>query len=654
MTSKSRSIWAILALVLLMGTTGAFAQQLLDPTTLTKYIDPLPQPAIRTPTGNLDGYPLYDVYLRAANQKMHSQLDSTTVFTFDGGTPASTFLVQENHPIFVRYHNDLPYHHMLAVDTTIHIMAGMGWGDKSRFVAHLHGGDVPSAFDGWCMNTIDPGQQTTYWYPNSQQAATLWYHDHSCGITRLNAYAGIAGFYLIDPYERSLNMPAGAYELGIAVQDRQFYQNGQLFYPALWVPEFFGDVSLVNGVIWPKLEVEPRKYRIHMLNGCDDRYLSMRLLQSDSLGTVAPDSAGGPAFYMVGTEQGLVSNTVVLNNPFSRVTDPNSPRLLLGPGDRRDLIIDFAGKQGQYFLMHNNASAPFNGTYPPNPENPLPELFLVHVKDTSVVDPYTIPMHPRQQPVYDTAAAVISRDIVMEEVHDSLGNPMMVMLNGEGFMDPCSEFPILGTTEIWKYINTTVDMHPMHMHLVNFQIVDKTPFNVDTFMLTHRVVFTGPAEMAEPQEIGRRDMVNCPPGYVTRVITSTFNRTGKYVYHCHILAHEENDMMRPFEVVDGGGSDQQVAANPFDLQLRSNGPNPFRSQTKISFAVPYRQNARLSVYDVTGREIKTLVAGAVDAGPRQFAWDGTNAHGAHVAAGVYMYKLVTELGSRTGRLTLVQ
>jgi spore coat protein A, manganese oxidase len=654
MTIKIRSIWAILALVLFVGTTGAFAQPLLDPSTLTKYVDPLLQPAVRTPGSMLSGFPLYDVHLRQAKQKMHAQLDSTTVFTFDGGTPGSTFLVQRDHPIYVRYINDLPQHHVLPVDTTIAIMSGRGWGDKSRFVAHLHGGDTPSAFDGWCESTIDPGQQTTYWYPNSQEAATLWYHDHSCGITRLNAYAGIAGFYIIiDPYERSLNMPEGAYELGIAVQDRQFYADGGLYYPALWEPEHFGDVALVNGKIWPKLEVEPRKYRIHLLDGCNDRFISIKLIESDTLGVVPPESLPGPAFYMVGTEQGLVSNTVVLNDPMN----PAAPRLLIGPGDRRDVIIDFAGQQGKSFLMHNNASAPFKGVFPPNPENPLPELFLVHVKDTSVVDPYTIPMQPRLQPVYDPNAAALSRDVVMEEMADSLGNPIMVLLNGMGFMDPTSEFPLLGTTEIWKYINTTMDMHPMHMHLVNFQILDKQPFNVDQYMMTHEIVFTGPAEAPDSQEVGRRDMVNCPPGYVTRVVTSPFNRLGRYVYHCHILAHEENDMMRPFEVVDWqgvSGQDGEIALDPYAVQLRASVPNPFRDRTTVSFSLPYKQAVRLGVYSVLGQEVKTLAAGAIDAGVHSFAWDGTDASGRRVAAGIYLYKLVTESDTKTGRVTVVR
>ena len=186
-------------------------------------------------------------------------------------------------------------------------------------------------------------------------------------------------------------MPAGAYELGIAVQDRQFYADGQLYYPPEWVPEFFGDVALVNGKIWPKLDVEPRKYRIHL-----PERLQRPVLEHEAR-RVRPRGQRRARF---GARPGLLHGRhragprAATRSSSTTRTTRYSPRLLIGPGDRRDLIIDFAGQQGKYFLMHNNASAPFDGTFPPDPENPLPELFLFYVKDTTVVDKSTIPMHP--------------------------------------------------------------------------------------------------------------------------------------------------------------------------------------------------------------------------------------------------------------------
>ena len=644
--------WAVLLPIVLFCATPASAQ-LLDPSTLTKYIDPLPQPPVRTPSGLIGTTPVYDVHVRQVNQKLHSELDSTTVFTFDGMTPGPTFLVNSGAPIYVRYWNDLPLHHLLPVDTMIPAMMGMG-GDKSRFVSHLHGGDVPAIYDGWPFATIDPGQMTTYWYPNSQKAATLWYHDHSMGITRLNAYAGIAGFYIIvDPGERGMGMPAGPYELGIALQDRQFYANGQLYYPEMWEPEHFGDVALVNGVIWPRLEVEPRKYRIHFLAGGNDRFWNIKLLACDSLGNVPVESLGGPAFYQVGTEQGLMPTTAVFNDPLN----PLSPRLLMGPGKRFDVIIDFAGKNGQYFLMHNDARTPFKGVgNPADDEVPLPELFLVHVKDTIVTDLSVIPMTPRVFSPMDPLRADMTRDVVMEEMMDSLGNPVMIMLNGKSFMDPVTELPRLNDMEVWRWINTTEDVHPMHMHLVQFQVVDRQPFDMDTFMLTRRIVFTGPAVPPELGEVGWMDTQNAPPGYVTRTI-ARFNRLGDYVYHCHILAHEENEMMRPFRVVPRnpkkGVADAGIVAAR-DFTLSRSLPDPFQGRTSISYGVPFEQHVQLKVYNSAGQEVRTLVNQVVGGGSHIAAWDATDNTGAPVAAGTYFYKLSTTAGMQTQKTTLLR
>ena len=650
MIGRSRSIWTTLALVLVLGTMGAFAQPLLDPGTLAKYIDPLPQPPIHAQDGKWNRYPYYEVHLRAAKQKMHSQLDSTTVFTFDGVTPGPTIRVETGSNLFVRYYNELPQHHILHVDTMINVMKGKGWGDRSRFVAHLHGGDIPDVSDGWPTSTINPGQNAMHYYPSTQPAATLWYHDHSAGITRLNTYAGFAGFYIItDRHESRLNMPSGPYELTIAVQDRTFYANGQLYYPDQWTPDYFGNAALVNGVVWPKQEVEPRKYRIRLLNASNGRFFSMKLLAADSTGNVAGDSAGGPAFYMVGTDQGLVNNTVVLNDP----TNPLSPRLLVAPGDRRDIIIDFAGKQGRYFLMHNNAPAPFDGTFPPDPENPLPELFLVHVKNMTVRDRSEIPMHPGSVATPDPGQAALTRDFFLHEI-DSAGRTVRALLNDKRFTDATSDFPTLGTTEIWRYININTKVHPMHLHLVNFQVLDRTPFDMDTFRLTGRVVFTGPAELPVEQEAGRKDMVNCPPNYVTRVLTSPFNRVGRYLHDSYDLDLQENEWMRPFEVVQSPGGGMIAGIDPLEATLSVSGPDPFRNRAKISYGVGYEQRVRLGVYNALGQEVKTLVYGMVTPGAHSTTWDGSNNAGTQVAAGTYFYKLETNGGAQTRRATLLR
>jgi len=643
--------WGVLLPVVLFCAAPASAQSLLDPSTLTKYIDPLPQVPVRTPSGKWNRIPLYEVHVEAAKQKLHSQLDPTTVFTFDGAVPGPTFQMEKGQDIIVRYYNDLPQQHLLSVDTTIHVMKDRGWGDRSRFVPHLHGGDVQAQFDGWPMSFINPGQNVMYHYLNGQPAATLWYHDRAAGITRLNTYAGLAGFYIItDRREGRLKMPSGSYELAIAVQDRKFYADGELYYPDDWCCGFAGDVALVNGVIWPKLEVEPRKYRIRLLNACNDRFLSMKLLEADATGNVAADSAGGPAFYMIGTEQGLVNNTVVLNDP----TEPQSPRLLVAPGDRRDIIIDFAGQQGKDFLMHNNAPAPFDGTFPPEPENPLPELFLVHVQDISVRDRSQIPMNPGSVDGPNPGQAALTRDIFLHEI-DSSGTTVRALINDRYFTDPTTEFPAVNKTEIWRYINTNMHVHPMHMHLVNFQILDRQPFDVDHYLETRELIFTGAPESPEAQEVGRRDMVNCPPGYVTRVLTSPFNRLGRYVYDCYNLGLGENEWMRPFEVVEtqptGGLA---TGIGPLEASLRVHGPEPFRNRASISYSVPFDQHLQLRIYNSAGQEVRTLVNQGVRAGAHRVAWDATDNAGARVAAGIYFYRMATAVGILTQRATLLR
>ena len=219
-----------------------------------------------------------------------------------------------------------------------------------------------------------------YNYPNRQEATTLWFHDHALGMTRLNVYAGLAAFYLIrDSYDTGvagtgLNLPAGPYEIELCVQDRQFDTNGQWFFPAgnpaglngmppnpdihpFWLPEFFGDAIVVNGKTWPYLDVEPRRYRFRLLNGCNARFLELRLSDPST-------NRAGPTFWQIGTDGGLLDSPVALNDPRT----PRAHRLVLSPAARADLIIDFAGLEGRKFTLLNSAGAPYPSGDAPDPE----------------------------------------------------------------------------------------------------------------------------------------------------------------------------------------------------------------------------------------------------------------------------------------------
>ena len=438
-----------------------------------------------------------------------------------------------------------------------------------RTSIHLHGGRSRPIDDGWPLEwfTNDPnapanglggppGNFKIYEYPNNQRPSTLWYHDHSLGITRLAAYAGMAAFYLIlGPTDMpagspgSLNLPQGPYHIGIAIQDRQFDVDpasptfGQLVYPAMWMPEYFpdpatGGAMIVNGVTWPYYEVEPRKYRIRILNGCNDRFLDLSF-------------TNGMSFTIIGTEGGLLGKPATVTH------------VLMGPAERVDLLIDFAGHNGEVFEMTNAALAP----YPNGGDASLPDVMQFRVTlplqgtDTYAI-PARLPPIQRLLPVN----AVKTRDIVLSEVAYPMDPTLpMPLLNRTPFHMPATETPKLGTTEIWRFINITGDMHPMHTHLVLGQILDRIPFDAVTFDTDWNAwvdagrdpatepkvdnYILGPGVPPGPDENAWKETYRCPPAFITRIIAKFDGYTGRYVYHCHILAHEENEMMRPMEVI---------------------------------------------------------------------------------------------------------
>ena len=642
----------------------ALGQVLLDPSALTKYIDPLPLPGVLAPVGML-GYEIYyEVTMSEFQQQLHSELSPTTVWGYNGTYPGPTFEARRNYPVAVKWINNLPYDHLFTIDTMLH---GAGYPNPAvRTVVHLHGGDVKPEDDGYPEAWYTSGYSALFHYPNRQLPTTLWYHDHALGITRLNVVAGLAGFYLLrDDWEMSLNLPSGAYEVPIVIQDRTFYDNGEFFYP--WEPEFFGDVAVVNGKVWPKLVVEPRKYRFRFLNGSNARFYNLKMFEADEYGNLLYDFYSemipGPAFYQIGSDGGFLSAPVVLNDP----GDPYSPRMLFGSGERFDVIIDFAGLQGKYFLLHNDAKAPFKGLDSPvEDEAPLPEVMLFEVKDTTVTDnsviPWSIMPTVKRHSEYN---AVKTRDLTLEELLDSLGNPIAALLNGMMWDDPITEKPTLNTTEIWKIINLTEDVHPIHLHLVQFNVLDRQPFDVEQYMLDSTIVFTGPAVPPDPNEMGWKDTFRAHPGEVTRII-ARFNRAGLYVWHCHILEHEDNEMMRPYQVVYPPRPKKGYAFTknneavlgeieaPISFQLLSSYPNPFNQSTLISYSLPVDSDVKLEIYNVAGQKVIILKNAFEYAGAKTVIWDGTNDSGGKVASGVYFAKLSTVKGNSVLKMALLK
>ena len=525
----------IFAFPFVPGLRAAKPTRPLDPRRLKKFIDPLPLPGVLPPVGSLQGALLYEVTMTGFAQRLHSALPPTYLWGYNGSFPGPTIEARTGEPIYVRWINQLPTRHFLPVDFTVH---GANMGEPEvRAAVHLHGGHVPPETDGGPEAWFTPGQAATLWYPNAQHAAPLWYHDHALGITRLNVYAGLAGLYLLrDGVESRLDLPGGEYEVPLVIQDRMFNSDGSLFYPVSdlpvspqhpgpWVPEFFGDTILVNGKIWPHLAVEPRRYRFRIYNGSNARFYRLAL------------SSGQP-FTLIGAEAGLFEHPVEVT------------QILLAPAERADVVVDFSSLRGRTLVLTNDANAPFPDGDPVNGGTAQIMQFRV-TKPLNGFDTSEVPAFLRTVPRIPVQSAAVVRDISIREFKDEDEEPILAQLGDRDYDDPVLETPTLGTAEIWRFINTTGDTHPIHLHLVQFQVLDRQPFDVDTYLNTspRQIVFTGPARAPEATEAGWKDTVQANPGEVTRIIARFEDLVGRYVYHCHILEHEDNEMMRPFDVL---------------------------------------------------------------------------------------------------------
>ncbi|MCA9298654.1 MAG: multicopper oxidase domain-containing protein, partial [Phycisphaerales bacterium] len=347
-----------------------------------------------------------------------------------GGTyPGPTIEARTGLPVTVRWINDLRDEggtprtdHYLEVDLCPHGPNHLG--PTPRTVTHLHGGHVPAEYDGYPEFTDLPGEMSEYVYPNDQDAATLWYHDHALGITRLNVYLGLAGFYLVrDDVEDALGLPSGSYEIPLVIQDRTFNSDGSLFYPGPWQDHFFGDTILVNGKVWPYLDVDRGKYRFRVLNGSNSRTYTLAL-------------DDGATFYQIGSDGGLLEAPVPLTT------------LTLAPAERADLVIDFASyAPGTEIVLENSAPAPFPGD-PGVGVVPNVMQFRVGAADG---DQDPIPGALRPVEPIDEAEAVMSREFEMRRFSEPCAGSHWLI--NELRWDDIAEYPILGSTEIWSFVN---------------------------------------------------------------------------------------------------------------------------------------------------------------------------------------------------------
>ena len=523
----------------------SFPTQNFEPTFgFTKFIDPLPNlPRIQIkPTST--GWSEITVKMSQFQTKLHSDLPVQTVWGYNGSTPGPMIEVEKGQGLRVHWVNQLPKTHLFPVPKGMNVALSLGLclptAPDVRTVTHLHGAEVSETnpmdrlhnSDGWPDAWILPGQQQIADYPNRQEARTLWFHDHAMGTTGRNVAAGLVGVYAIhDAYERSLGLPSGQYDIPLVIQSHAFDADGMLQYTDDIGVEHYGNTIGVNGKLWPYLHVEPRKYRFRIVNASNARTYGMRLVDAE-------DGTFGPAFYQIGSDSGFLETTVLLNDP--KVFD--APRLILAPGERADIVIDFSQSAGKTFLLHNNSRDAGDG------ELALPEVMQFKVStQLSHADTSRLPAKFRPIPRMSTTQAVGARRVVFGESKTPSGS-LMLTLNGKSWNDPIEEKPVLGNIEVWELMNTLPDIHPFHMHLVQFQVLDRTPFDVDQYQ-QHGKLILGKTVAPDPNEMGWKDTVQLPGRAITRIIMRFLPYAGYYVYHCHILEHEDMDMMRPFQVV---------------------------------------------------------------------------------------------------------
>ena len=518
--------------------------------------------------------------IRETTVKVHRDLPPTRMWTIGGSFPGPTLQTDIAKGMIVEWENRLPSRHIFSIDHALH------GAEKSlpevRAVVHLHGGRTPAASDGYPEDWVVPGKSQTCYYPSLQHAATLFYHDHTMGINRLNTYAGMIGFCILhDPREDPLSLPTGKYDIPLLICDRMLRTDGQLDYPVsekpgeVWVPEVFGDAILANGKLLPYLDVEPALYRFRVMNGANGRFFRFSL-------------ANKAEFHQIASDQGLLSAPVPIR------------RLPMAPAERADILIDFRPMAGQHVEFVSDSFSILQFRVAPagsgakktdvilsEARTGVPDArslrggvasaeskdllsngvvilsgarsaeskdLLLTSSQTNSTPQAQIPatLHPVER--IPESTAVRTRRLTLNEVMDPVQRSMGMLLNNTRWHAPITEKPVLNSTEIWELVNLTDDSHPIHLHLVRFQILDRRPFETFEFQSTGNLRYTAAPRPPAPEESGWKDTVRADPAMVTRIIVPFQGYPGRYVWHCHILEHEDNEMMRPFEVLPEGSS----------------------------------------------------------------------------------------------------
>eukprot|EP01012_Entosiphon_sulcatum_P008636 TRINITY_DN14738_c0_g1_i2.p1 TRINITY_DN14738_c0_g1~~TRINITY_DN14738_c0_g1_i2.p1 ORF type:complete len:639 (+),score=66.87 TRINITY_DN14738_c0_g1_i2:2124-4040(+) len=483
---------------------------------LPLYVDELPLPEIATPTSNGDGT-TYVFPVEEVKHQFHRDLPMTTIWGFNGTSPGPTIEARSGKPVSIQWSNQLRYSngsyrtdHFLRVDHCPH--GANYWGDLPRLVFHLHGARTSPRDDGYPEEFLLPGESAVYQFPNNQQAMALWYHDHALGITRLNALMGLVGLYILrDDVEDALKLPSGKYEVPLILQDRTFAEDGSLLYPEKWEMNFFGDYNIVNGKVAPFMRVDRTIYRFRLLNAATSRFYLLALVSA--AGSREP-------VILIGTDGGLLERPLY-----------NQSLVLIAPSERIDVLVDFSAySNGTELFWKNIAPAPF--PVGGDPAGTPPEM-LKFVVGTVTPQSTSIPPYLRPIKRIPEAAAVKTRIFNFGEVNGPSVCAGDQFWFGDTWQtsrwdDPVG-MPQLDSVEIWEFGNGLDDNHPFHLHLVQFQVLNRDPAPIAT-------------------DVGWKDTLTVGPGETVRLIANFTDFVGKFPIHCHIMEHEDHEMMRQFQV----------------------------------------------------------------------------------------------------------
>ncbi|VAH95378.1 unnamed protein product [Triticum turgidum subsp. durum] len=505
--------------------------------------------------------------------KFHRDLPATTVFVFGESAESATFPgptieALQGVPLSVTWENHLPENHILPWDPTVPAAIPRHGGVPT--VVHLHGGVHPpqsdaSAFAWFTAGFRETGAKwttPTYVYPNVQSPGVLWYHDHALGLTRANLLAGLLGAYVIrnPAVEWPLGLPCGdEFDRVLVLADRSFYANGSLYMNSAgdnphvhpqWQPEYFGDVITVNGKAWPFLPVARRRYRFRVINASNARYFNLSL-------------SNGLPFHVVGSDTSYLARPVAATH------------VVVGVSESFDVVIDFSDDESNTpeVELVNTAPYPFpDGNAPGRLSSKVMKFVIEPAKtrDHSRVPARLLEYHAKVA----EEEATRKRYIVMYEYDDgATGGPTHLYINGKRLEDPATETPRVGATEVWEVVNLTPDDHPLHLHLATFQAVRARGLvGLDEFRRC--MARLNDAARCNVSQHAAGDAVGVPehertwknvgkmaPGHVTTAVVKflmvdtgedyPFDATAEpgYVYHCHILDHEDNAMIRPLKLI---------------------------------------------------------------------------------------------------------